>query len=94
MVSRWFSGLRGGLILGLIALGLVVAVASAKQVTTGHAKISGTHGNVATDRGVDVFSHKSFARVRFVCQATAGSEAGLRITNLEARPLPRASCAT
>ena len=70
MVSRWLSGLRGGLILGLIALGVVVAVASAKQATTGHAEISGKHGNVATGDGVDVFGHKSFARVRFICQAT------------------------
>jgi hypothetical protein len=38
MVSHWFSGLRGGLILGLIALGAVAAGAAAKQVTTGHSR--------------------------------------------------------
>jgi hypothetical protein len=84
MVSRWLGGLRGGLIVCLIALGVAVAVANAKQVTTGHAEISGTHGNVGKGRGVDVFGHKNFARVRFICSEQGNAmESGLRVTNLE-----------
>jgi len=88
MVSRWFSGLRGGLILGLIALGVVVAVASAKQVTTGHAEISGAHGNFREGEGADVFRHKNFARARFICSTEVESPYfKLQVTNLENRPI-------
>ena len=87
MVSRWFSGLRGGLILGLIALGVVVAVASAKQVTTGHSEISGKQVNVPVDQGVDIYRHKKFATVRFVCTGNLADFADLQVRNLENLPI-------
>jgi hypothetical protein len=80
--SRWPAQFFS-LLVFLMCFAVTASGADAKQVVTGHAEVSGTHGNVATDHGVDVFSHKNFARVRFICQATSGSEAGLRVTNLE-----------
>jgi len=85
MVSRWFSGLRGGLILGLIALGVVVAVASAKQVTTGHSEISGRSANVPNEREHRIFSHKNFASVEFGC--LGAQQANLQVHNLENRTI-------
>ncbi|MFL5820558.1 MAG: hypothetical protein ACJ76S_07745 [Solirubrobacteraceae bacterium] len=87
MVSRWFSGLRGGLILGLIALGVVVAVASAKQVTTGHAEIFGKQVNVPVDHRVEIFRHKKFVAVRFLCAGNLADFADLEVTNLENLPI-------
>jgi len=87
-MNRWSVGLLAVLVVCLLAFFAVgVAAADAEQVVTGHAEISGKHGNVAEDQGAYIFSHKNFARVRFICRATSGFESDLTVTNLENKPI-------
>ncbi|MFL5820562.1 MAG: hypothetical protein ACJ76S_07765 [Solirubrobacteraceae bacterium] len=89
MVSRWFVGLRGGVLVCLLAFfSVAVAAADAKQVVTGHAEISGAHGTLSGGDSAVVFAHKAFARVTLICtNETDAINTELRITNLENKPL-------
>ena len=88
-MTCWFVGLRGGLVVLVLAFfGVAVAAADAKQVVTGHAEISGKHGTLSGGDSAIIFAHKNFVRVEFICtNETDPIQTQLRITNLENKPL-------